>query len=325
MKQILLSVFALSLLFLTLFGCSQSQFQFEGNKVIETGPEASEVSYGVISDAHGEVEKARTAAQILKNRGVKGIIIPGDISCNEDLSNRCPKNSSDLIEIEETLSAIAETGLPLFVIPGNHEEIDAYEEALASVISKYPKVIDMTQYRIFDGTGIDFLSLPGYGIKTVPITYEDPLIPGDIITTTLILIPKDGFFITGDEFRRTENLSSTANGPLVLVTHGPGKIEGISTPGMTFDQRDIGDSRVTQLMRKAEIPFAIVGHIHEAGGVATTLNGTIVKPREWTTEMMLNAGTLQNWKYNDGTLRKGMVQIVTFKGNEAKFETININ
>ena len=311
-------------LFLTLVGCTQNDLQFEENKVIETDKSMDEVSYGAMSDLHGEVDKARIAAKLLKDRGIKGIIIAGDISCNEEISNRCHKDSPDQIEIERTLEAVAQTGLPIFVIPGNHEEVSVYDKALATIRSKYPKVIDMTEYRIFDGNVVDFLSLPGYSIKTSPITYEDPQVPGDIITTSLILMPKDGFHITSDEFRRTENMSRTVNSPLVLITHGPGKIIGDSTPGMTFEGKDEGDQRITKLMQKNNISFAIVGHIHEAGGIATTLNGTRVKPGEWSSQFMLNVGTLENWKYSDGEVRKGMIQIVTFKGNQAKYETITL-
>ena len=181
----------------------------------------------------------------------------------------------------------------------------------------------MTQYRIFDGKVIDFMSLPGYSIKVSPIVYED-FEKNEIITTGLILLPRNGFYITPTDFRSAENMSKTLDRPLVLITHGPGKIEGNNTPGRISTNKDAGDERITTLMRDNNIPFAIVGHIHEAGGIATTLNGTNIKPGEWSTEMMLNVGTLQNWVYNDGTPRSGMIQMVTFRGNEAKYETITL-
>ena len=123
------------------------QYRFEGNKVSQlSSDEDNQAMYGIISDAHGEVEKARAFAQKFKEMNVDGIILPGDLPSNETLRYDQRDSNPDKTEIKQVLEAVAETGLPIFVIPGNHERRPDYESALAEVTAKYGNVIDMPQH-----------------------------------------------------------------------------------------------------------------------------------------------------------------------------------
>ena len=284
---------------------NEKDYRFEGNKVTELTPDDdNEATYGVISDAHGEVDKARFFAQEFKKKGVDGIIVPGDMANNENLRYG-RRDSNDKTEIKQVLEAIAETGLPVFVIPGNHERTSNYESALAEVTANHPNVIDMTRYRVFDGDDADFVSLPGYQTFKIPGRQ---------------FIPNDGYWAKPRFIKETGELREGLDDPVILVAHGAGKTGGRITPGTIYSGNDVGDQNTTDMMRDNNIPFAVVGNIHEAGGIATTHNGTSVKQGEWASQFTANFGTLENWRHLNGQTYKGMAGILTVKGDQAKYE-----
>ena len=97
--------------------------------------EDNQARYGVISDAHGEVEKARKFSQKFKKMSVDGIIVSGDLVNNEKFSGR-GKKWDDGEETFAVLDAIAESGSPILVISGNHDRIDNYNKGLEKAAAK---------------------------------------------------------------------------------------------------------------------------------------------------------------------------------------------
>jgi Icc-related predicted phosphoesterase len=282
-------------------------YRFEGNKVTQlTSDEDNQARYGVISDPHGEVEKARAFAQKFKEMGVDGIIVPGDVVNNERFSRR-GKKWNDAEETTTVLEAIAETGLPVYVISGNHDITDDYNKGLSKVTQKHLNVIDMNKYRVVDGDDADLVSLPGYTNRrfTAPgALYADP-----------------------DFVRKTGKLADGLDDSVVLIAHGAGKTNTDGKPGPATIYRgdDVGDPTTTQMMKKNGIPFAVVGNIHEAGGLAATHVGTPVKQGEWSKQFTANFGGLEKWKHLDGKTYDGMAGVLTVKGDQAKFEMIYLN
>ena len=285
-------------------------FKFEGNRVTElSSDEDNQASYGVISDAHGEAEKARIFAKQFKEKGVDGIILTGDIPKNEKLRYGRKDSKSDQKEIQEVLEAVAETGLPIFVIPGNHERKPDYEAALAAVRAKYQNVIDMTRFRVYNGDDVDFVSLPGHQTRSIPGRQ---------------FIPDDGYWANPEIVQATGKLRAGLEDPVVLIAHCAGKtnMNGKAGPATLYDGKDVGDATTTEMMRKNNIEFAAVGHIHEAGGLAATHEGKPVQPGEWAKQFTANFGTLERWKHLNGETYNGMAGILTVKGSEAKFDML---
>jgi len=287
---------------------NRHQYQFAGNKVTELTPdEDNQASYGVISDAHGEVGKAKFFAEEFKKRGADGIILTGDLPSNEELRYRQRDSKNDKTEIKEVLEAVAQTGLPVFVIPGNHEQKPDYHAALAEVIAKYENVIDMTKFRVFDGDDVDFVSLPGYQTFRIPGRQ---------------FIPENGYWAK-PEFIQASSVSQRGlNDAVVLITHGCGKTNGTPGPATIYNGGDVGDEATMEMMKQNNIPFAVCGHIHEAGGLAATYDGKAVKPGEWSKQFSANFGGLEQWKHIDGTVYNGMAGILTVKRDSAKFEML---
>ena len=282
-------------------------YRFDGNKVKEDDCKApTEVSYGVISDAHGEVEKARYFAQEFKRRGVSGIMIPGDIPLNEQLRYGQRDSRDDKTEIKEVLEAVAETGLPIFVIPGNHERKQDYSSAISELSQKFQNVIDMTSYRVFDGCDADFVSLPGYQTFKAPGRQ---------------FISNDGYWAKPENVNQLKDLRRGLDNAVVLITHGAGKT-GVPGPATLYNGEDVGDELTRQVQREANIPFGVVGHIHEAGGIAATFDGTLVKPNEWAKQFTANFGSLERWRNLNGETYNGMAGILTIKGDQSKYETL---
>ena len=284
------------------------QYQFAGNKVSELTTDADDqATYGVISDAHGEVEKTRMVVQQFLDQKVEGIIFTGDLPNNEGLRSGEPDKNNDKTEIVDVLSAAADTGLPIFVIPGNHERKPDYQAALHTVTSKYSNVIDMTTYRVFNGDDADFVSLPGYQ------TLRD---------LGRQFIPNEGYWAQPEDIRQLATLRQGLDDPVILVTHAGGKTNTHPGPTTIDNGEEVGDELTTKIMQDAHIPFAVVGHIHEAGGLAATYNGTAVPPGDFVPQFTINFGTLQRWTYLDGKTRDFMAGSIIIKGNEAKYEII---
>ncbi len=264
------------------------------------------MTFGVVSDIHGEANRARQAGQMLKERGASSILVPGDVANNEALRSGTHDRVPDYQDILSSLEALAETGLPVFAIPGNHERTEDWNAALAQVRASYPNVIDMARYRVFDGDDVDIVSLPGYQIR------ED---------SEHRFIPDDGYFASPQRIQETERLAEGLDDPIVLLTHGAGRTASPG-PATIYSGDDVGDEATTQMMRDAGIHFAVVGHIHEAAGLATRLDGTPVPEGEWSDEFVLNAGTLLDWRMLDGAVRQGTAALVTVDGGRARFEMV---
>lgn len=287
------------------------EYSFQGNKVTQlTKDEDNEAVYGVISDIHGYFGKAKIFAEELKKRGVEGIIVPGDSCLNETLRTG-REDSNNRTEIIKSLSAVAETGLPVFVIPGNHETKRDWKSALSEVSSQYPNVIDMINYRVFDGEDVDFVSMPGY--------------------TDANYTAKGGFLLSKKEILDIGKLRKGLDNAVVLITHGAGKTTGNYSetnkrigPGTIDSGEDVGNETTRQMQIDNDIPFAVVGHIHEAGALAATFSGENVNPREWAKQFTANFGALERWQNLNGETYDGMAGIFRMKGNEAMYEILTM-
>src|SRR3989344_4295350 len=284
------------------------EYRFEGNKVTQVSSDPdNRALYGVISDAHGEVERATLFAEYFKELGVEGIISLGDMASNEPLRYGRKDTKDDKAEIKAVLEVLAQTNLPIFVIPGNHERKPDYEAVLSEMTAKYSNLIDMTVFRIFDGDDADFVSLPGYQTFKIPGRQ---------------FIPDNGYWAKPEFVQSTGKLRNGLDDAVVLITHGCGKTNSNPGPATIYNGRDVGDEATTEMMKQNTISFAVCGHIHEAGGLAATYDGKAVKPGEWSKQFSANFGGLEQWKHVDGTTYNGMAGILTVKVDSAKFEML---
>ncbi|MEM5878338.1 MAG: metallophosphoesterase, partial [Candidatus Aenigmatarchaeota archaeon] len=117
-----------------------------------------EVKFGLMSDIHNQVDKAKEISLLFKQRGVDGIIIAGDINLSPFF--RYNRKIEELNQIFNVLNVVANNKMPVFVIPGNHESKKEYDSAIRKL--KNQNVIDMVKFRSVDLKEIQIVSLPGY-------------------------------------------------------------------------------------------------------------------------------------------------------------------
>lgn len=269
--------------------------------------ENTHARYGVISDIHGETEKARAMGKLFKKRGVDAIIVLGDTPLNEPLRYGRPDGQPDEQEIYNAFSALTGTGpfdLPLFVIPGNHELKKDYETVFAR-LRHYP-IIDMAAVRVIDGDDADVVSLPGYQTRA---------------TDTHTFVPDGGYWADPSLIRETARLKTGLDDAVLLVTHGPPKTT-TPGPGTLKEGIDAGDEETRNMMRSADISFVVSGHIHEAGGIGVALNGTRVPEKTWSDSLILNVGSIEPWTLLDGRKHNGMGAVVTIDSSRAMYELV---
>ncbi len=287
---------------------NHQQYQFSNQTVRQlTHDEDQQARYGVISDIHGEVERIAPFIKELKKRNIEALLVPGDLVKNEELRYGRVDQQNDEQELEAVLKELGKSDLPVFVIPGNHETQDEWKTAMENIHSAYPNIIDMNKYRGVDGDDADIVSLPGYQIREIPGRK---------------FIPDDGFWASPAMIDKLATQRQGLDDVVVLLTHGPPATGVNPGPGTVSSGEDVGDKYTATAMKQDNISFAVVGHIHEAGGYAATLDGKIVHEGEWSTGFVANFGTLETWKNNNGKTYNGMAGVLTIDGKRAKYEMV---
>ena len=117
-----------------------------------------------------------------------------------------------------------------------------------------PNVVNTDLVRSIDADGWDAVSLPGY---------YDPK-----------YTHQSGYCMySRDDVRGLAKLAKALEGPVVLLSHGPPRQQGKDALDFVPKVGNVGDETLTLTLKKSPIPFGAFGHIGEAGGRATYLDG----------------------------------------------------
>ena len=244
-----------------------------------------ELTFGVLSDIHGSVDNLES--MLAKMNDVDALIIAGDLSDQGE-------------KLQDVLKKIAETGKKTYVIPGNHETREGYEQALKKVNAT--NIIDMSKQRTVEFDEFILVSNP----------YGDDFTYGE-----------ESYRGSEYEYNELERLLQQDK-EVVLISHQPPKSKGKNCIDVVYSGENVGSEKLDQIIRAEEVKIVISGHIHEAGGRACTEEGEIVKDDEFVEEMRLNPGAVTEWKYLDGETSKGKAAILTIKGHQAKYQIVSI-
>lgn len=198
------------------------------------------------------------------------------------------------------------TKRPLLVIAGNMERGAAMNYA----ILKQRKagalhLLNLGTIRRVDFDGVDVISLSGYHDRAY-------------------LHLSGGCVYTDKDLDAAERAAATADDPVVLLTHGPARMKGQKALDFVPGADNVGDPRLTELLKSAKIPFGISGHILEAGGHATDLGGAPLPAKKPVASLFLDQGTANPlpWKMNDGTTSYGLAALLTFEGKKASYDVL---
>lgn len=210
----------------------------------------------------------------------------------------------DKMQIEAALGVLAKVSVPVLNIIGNRESLKEYDQAMASVRKQHKNVFDLNSVRRVDTGAVDIISLPGY--------FNENYIHAD-----------DGCVYTSADVDGLSALVKASDSPILLVSHGGPKQQGTDAIDRTAEGENVGDPNIAKALAAHKIPFGIFGNIHEAGGRATSIDGTkILDEGKDYDSLYLNPGPADGvrWVMNDKSESIGMAGILTVKGNKARYE-----
>jgi len=160
--------------------------------------------------------------------------------------------------------------------------------------------------RRVEGDGFTLVSLPGY--------YDSRYIHESA-----------GCRYKPEDAQELTRIARGAASPVVLVTHGPPRQEGRAALDVTEDGHNVGDPDLTSAIAEARINFGVFGHILEAGGRATDLEGKKpVKPGLAVSALYLNPGPAfaDPWGLNSGGVSHGMAAILTLRNGQGEWQQV---
>lgn len=198
------------------------------------------------------------------------------------------------------------TTRPVLIVAGNMER----GAALNYAVLKQRKagalhLLNLDLIRRYDGDGVDVIGLGGYHDKAY-------------LHVAAACIYKD------KDLEALERAAAAADDPVALLTHGPPRQKGQKALDYVPGADNVGDPRLTALLKKAKINFGISGHILEAAARGTDLSGNVLAQKKPHPALFVNQGSANPlpWKLNDGTTSYGLAALMTFEGKNASYEVL---
>ncbi len=230
-----------------------SSYEMSANTIVQRSGSYLEdkvIRIGLVSDIEGAIDSAKSSAIKLKEQNIDFIVIAGDTYENEQI-RRMPlyaTSTDNVSELVEGIRPYAELNVPVFIIPGNHEERRIYNQALKNLSKDHKNVFDLNAKNA-DLIGINVVGMGGYHDSR--------------------FMPQNGFKLDDQAYTRAEKslLSfQEQNEPIIFLTHGPpqAKKSGID---YVSGFGHVGDNRIAQILNKSNLHqiINIHGHIHEGG------------------------------------------------------------
>lgn len=246
---------------------------------------------GLLSDIHEDKESVSYFLQRFKEKKVDAVIVTGDIA---DRSQWIFTNRG-----EQIIQLFGQSGLPVYILPGNHDQRYFYENAMVRQIKKYPNLHDLLKERRIDTEGIDFISNP-YGEGK-----------GYLFS---------GYYATEKDYQELEIiLTQPTQAPIILITHQPPLCKGEYGIDYTLEKQNNGNKRLDEIMRKYNITFSFSGHIHSVSGGCGE-NGRYIPECVYSPILRLNPGAVI--KHRTKNREKSSAAIVTIQGKEMMYELL---
>ena len=275
---------------------SPRKVRVEGYKAVELDQKKDgKAVLGVISTikdaAPSTIYNVRKYVEEWKKAGAEAIIVGGDVADGEFATIK-------------VLATLAAPGWPVYVIMGNNDSRGRFNRAIRKLTqSKYKNIFNLNMVRLVDGDGYDLVSLPGYYDKR-------------FVSSGASCVYK------GTDVEIISDLAKQANSPVILVSHGPPKDKGKDGIDVAVEAGNVGDQLITDAIKQGKIPFGVFGHIIEAGGKGTDLNGKLIKEGRFSKKLYLNPGSASSfiWQMNDGGENWGRAALLTIKGKKASYK-----
>jgi Icc-related predicted phosphoesterase len=261
------------------------------------------VNLGVLGpvndDSGANMVSLKKYVAFFKEQKADAVVFTGDVG--EDSAEK----------ISRVLKAVAESGLPVFVVAGNSECRASFTDGVNAAKAQFPNVVNLNSVRAVEFQEVTLVSLPGY---------HDP----NYVKCSAG--PQAGcvyFKSTVDEVVKVAAEAKEAKRPVVLVSHGPPRGEGDLALDRAQGVGNVGDPQINAAVKQADIAFGLHSNIKEAGGRATDLGGTtLINQDTWVKSLYLAAGPADTWGWdmNDGTKSSGFAAVLSVKGDEGSWK-----
>lgn len=283
---------------------TESGFRFEiagGRAAVHAEAPPKESRLGLLAavkDFSPETQANLTAfIAAFRKAGVSGIVVDGDSAYG------VADQDSTLADL---FSWLGEQRLPVYPIIGNSESRSSFNRAALAAFRRRPNLINLNLVRRVEADGFTLVSLPGY--------YDARFIHESA-----------GCRYQPDDAQELTRIVRGAPTPVVLVTHGPPRQSGKLALDVTQDGHNVGDPDLATAIAEARINFGVFGHILEAGGRATDLDGKkLVRPGQQAASLFVNPGPAfaDPWGLNGGGVSHGMAAILTIKNGKGEWQQV---
>jgi hypothetical protein len=258
----------------------------------------NEIKYGVISDVHHHPKLVSVAIDILKKLGAEKLILNGDIGEVQ----KSLQASQDYVEV--ILDAVGKSEIDVFVQPGSHETLrafqpvmDYFKEKYSNLISTFdtPKIENENHHLVFL-PGSDFTCGGEYQIgsnKKIPsglyISTENELVPYNSKVHQELI--NQGEFRGLLQYSNMYDLKKLVNYPekTIVICHIPRKFDSINGAvdvayfGETEDGNVIPGNAIEEMIKKQ---YGIVSD--EKIRIITASNGLTLKEENRGNEELKN-------------------------------------
>lgn len=245
---------------------------------------------GPVNEDSGEnLVNIRKYNEFFKQQKADGVVVTGDVGETAD-------------GIARALVALAEPGLPVFVVVGNRECRAEFTNGVLQAQKTASNIVNLNQVRAVEFPEATLVSLPGY---------HDP-------NYMSCRTGCQNYKSTADEVIR---VAKEAQNPVILVSHAPPLGEGSQALDAASAGGNVGNPEVNRAIQEGNIRFGFFSNIKEAGGraVDSAQGTTLVQQDKPSKQLYLNPGPADavGWDMNDSTKSAGMAAVFKLKGEEA--------
>jgi hypothetical protein len=230
-----------------------------------------------------------------KRRGVQAIVLLGGVA----------KTYEGVRAVLKRLQRVA----PVLALPGDR----ASREGFSAAAEAFPgRVVDLVKVRAVVLPGLTLIGVPGYHLQHH------------------LLAKEQGCGYSSADLDTLSKLVGTLPGPRILLAHGPPRGAGPLAVDRAFGQVNIGDPLLKRLMaggpvgQRAALSLGVFGHVHEAAGHATTIEGAVVRPTTWSDSLLLNVGSADSVPHQDlrGRWSRGSAAIIEVLNGRARYRLV---
>lgn len=264
----------------------------DGHELDVTGPKDGVAKVGALAGLEDASGASLAALDELLGRlraaGVEAVVVAGGLGTDE-------------ASAKAVLARLATLEVPVLLVPGTSEPIDAFRDALGEARARAPNLVDMGVVRVARLPDVTVVSLPG-GAR-----------PHEL------LAGEDGCGLTDDDVTAFGELVRERPDALV-VSATPPRQRGTAAIDLGRSGASAGDPRIATALARAR--FGVFGTVYESGGRASDRRGGRAVPEDaWSEELFVNPGSVDALPRGtrDGALGTSTAAMVEIQGRRARF------